>query len=156
MHQLWCIENYPPFIENYGPPPYRKLQPLISAFIESSIFGRRFKVSVLRRPIKLFSPLWSKFIERLSWKSYQFSWVHKAMMLCNDNFAFRWTDDSLWWPYHVCSDSRGKKLTGFLIGTGGMSLLLQKLYYYSYYILHVLCKCMIQFLFLQLSLPSGL
>ena len=94
---------------------------------------------MLRRPIKLFSPLWSKFIERLSWKSYQFSWVHKAMMLCNDNFAFRWTDDSLWWPYHVCSDSRGKKLTGFLIGTGGMSLLLQKLYYYSilYYMFYV-------------------
>ena len=61
------------------------------------------------------------------------------MMLCNDNFAFRWTDDSLWWPYHVCSDSRGKKLTGFLIGTGGMSLLLQKLYYYSilYYMFYV-------------------
>ena len=38
MHQLGCIENYPPFIENYGPPPYRKLQPLISAFKESSIF----------------------------------------------------------------------------------------------------------------------
>ena len=36
----FCIvENYPPFIENYGPPPYRKLQPLISAFIENSIFG---------------------------------------------------------------------------------------------------------------------
>ena len=34
------IENYPPFIKkNYGPPPERKLQPLISAFIENSIFG---------------------------------------------------------------------------------------------------------------------
>ena len=33
------IENYPPLIENFGPPPYRKLQPLISAFIEYSIFG---------------------------------------------------------------------------------------------------------------------
>ena len=33
------IENYPPFIENFGPPPYRKLKPLISAFIENSIFG---------------------------------------------------------------------------------------------------------------------
>ena len=32
-------ENYPPFIENFGPPPYRKLQPIISAFIENSIFG---------------------------------------------------------------------------------------------------------------------
>ena len=32
------IENYPPFIENFRPPPYRKLQPLISAFIENSIF----------------------------------------------------------------------------------------------------------------------
>ena len=32
-------ENYPPFIENFGPPPYRKLQPLISAFTENSIFG---------------------------------------------------------------------------------------------------------------------
>ena len=33
------IENYPPFTENFRPPPYRKLQPLISAFIENSIFG---------------------------------------------------------------------------------------------------------------------
>ena len=33
------IENYPPFIENFRPPPYRKLLPLISAFIENSIFG---------------------------------------------------------------------------------------------------------------------
>ena len=34
------IENCPPFIENFGPPPYyRKLQPFISAFIENSIFG---------------------------------------------------------------------------------------------------------------------
>ena len=32
-------ENSPPFIKNFGPPPYRKLQPLISAFIENSIFG---------------------------------------------------------------------------------------------------------------------
>ena len=32
-------ENYPPFIKNFGPPPYRKLKPLISAFIENSIFG---------------------------------------------------------------------------------------------------------------------
>ena len=33
------IENYPLFIENFEPPPYRKLKPLISAFIENSIFG---------------------------------------------------------------------------------------------------------------------
>jgi len=32
-------ENYPLFIENFGSPPYRKLQPIISAFIENSIFG---------------------------------------------------------------------------------------------------------------------
>ena len=32
-------ENYPPFIKNFGPPPYRKLKPLISAFKENSIFG---------------------------------------------------------------------------------------------------------------------
>ena len=37
---LWFfIENDPPFIENYGPPPYRKLKPLISAYIENSFFG---------------------------------------------------------------------------------------------------------------------
>ena len=35
------IENYPPVIKNFGPPPYRKLKPLISAFIENSIFGNK-------------------------------------------------------------------------------------------------------------------
>ena len=33
-------KNYPPFIKkNYRSPPYKKLQPLISAFIKNSIFG---------------------------------------------------------------------------------------------------------------------
>ena len=36
---LFITENYPPFTENFRPPPYRKLQPLISAFIENSFFG---------------------------------------------------------------------------------------------------------------------
>ena len=39
----------------------------------------------------------------------------------------------------MCSDSRGKKLTGCLIRIGEMSLLLQKLYYYAklYYMFYV-------------------
>ena len=40
-------KTYPPFIENYGPPPYRKLQPLISAFIENSIFGNNKRPQLL-------------------------------------------------------------------------------------------------------------
>ena len=32
-------KNYPPLIKNYGPPPYKKLQLLISAFIKNSSFG---------------------------------------------------------------------------------------------------------------------
>ena len=32
-------KKLPLFTENSGPPPYRKLQLLISAFIENSIFG---------------------------------------------------------------------------------------------------------------------
>ena len=32
-------KNYPPFIKNYEPPPYKKRQPLISAFLKNSIFG---------------------------------------------------------------------------------------------------------------------
>ena len=36
---LLLIKNYPFFIKNYPWPPYKKFQPLISAFIKNSIFG---------------------------------------------------------------------------------------------------------------------
>ena len=33
------FKTTPFYKKNYGPPPYKKLQPLISAFIKNSIFG---------------------------------------------------------------------------------------------------------------------
>ena len=38
-NMLLFIKNYPFFIKNYPWPPYKKFQPLISAFIKNSIFG---------------------------------------------------------------------------------------------------------------------
>ena len=47
------IEYYPPFIENYWWPPYRKLQPLISAFIKKTQFSEIIETPAPWRNVNL-------------------------------------------------------------------------------------------------------